>query len=119
MFDPSAPRAARASASRVVALMAAGGEWPNGWSGLIHWLLVQLAGAAGVVMAASIGSSGGDVGVAETGGRGGERGGGGGREQEDQVNVASAIARAESCVKCLQYMTEEVCKCSAPYFGME
>lgn len=109
MLDPSAPRAARASASRVVALMAAGGECPTEWGGLIHWLLGQLAGAAGVVMAASIGPSRGDVGAAGARGAGcGERGGGG--EQGGQVNVASAIARAESCVKCLQYMTEEVCK---------
>lgn len=106
MLDPSAPRAVRASASRVVALMAAGGEWPTGWSGLVHSLLGQLAGAAGVVMTASIGPSRADVGA------GGAGGGGGGGEQGREVNVASAIARAESCVKCLQYMTEEVCKYS-------
>ncbi|CAN0481244.1 unnamed protein product, partial [Ectocarpus sp. 12 AP-2014] len=50
MIDVSAPRAARASASRVVALMAtAGGEWPSGWGGLIPSLIGQLAMAAAAV----------------------------------------------------------------------
>ncbi|CAM9873718.1 unnamed protein product, partial [Scytosiphon promiscuus] len=57
MVDFSASRAARASAARVVALMAAGGEWPSGWGGLIPSLLGQLALAAATVSQAKAGEA--------------------------------------------------------------
>jgi len=89
MMDPTAPRPVRASASRVIALMAAGGEWPVGWAGLVPSLLRQLALAADAT------------------------GGGGGGDDPAAAGAAAveaenAVARAESCAKCLQYMTEEV-----------
>ncbi|CAB1121159.1 unnamed protein product [Ectocarpus sp. CCAP 1310/34] len=105
MIDVSAPRAARASASRVVALMAtAGGEWPSGWGGLIPSLIGQLAMAAAAVENAR----------AEAGSAEAPRGGVGGMGREGRraeaaaVAAEHAVARAESCAKCLQYLTEEV-----------
>lgn len=131
MVDFSASRAARASAARVVALMAAGGEWPAGWGGLVPSLLGQLALAAATVSQARAGG-----GVAP-GGEGQEAGGegvgadaaavvagggpaaaGGGTPAAAAAaavpapeHVEHAVAKAESCAKCLQYMTEEVCLC--------
>ena len=100
-MDDSAPRAARASAARSVALMAVGGEWPEGWGGLVPQLLCQVGVAA-------MASSGGG-----RNGGGGAAGDGAGRGQAE-----SAIARAESCIKCLQYMAEEVCSRGRCGFGL-
>lgn len=125
MVDLAATRSARASASRVVALMAAGGEWPDGWRGLVPSLLGQLALAAATVAHArgggAGGGGGGDVGggaglvvlgegAVSSGGRGGGRdgAGSGAAGAGGAAAVEDAVTRAESCAKCLQYMTEEV-----------
>lgn len=109
MIDVSAPRSARASASRVVALMAtAGGEWPSGWGGLIPSLIGQLAIAAAAVENAR--TEGGAAAEAPRGGVGGRGEGGGGAEAAAAAGAVAAehaVARAESCAKCLQYLTEE------------
>ena len=101
--------------------MAAGGEWPDGWGGLVPSLLGQLVLAAAAVAQEREGAGGGDVvrggaGLGTHGGDAGRSGGGGeGREGAGgpaATAVENAVARAESCAKCLQYMTEEVCTIS-------
>lgn len=117
MVDFNAPRSARISASRVIALMATGGEWPAGWGGLIPSLLGQMAlAAAAVVSVREAGREGGGRGGIETGGGAGEgKGEGGSRGAEgdsadggERATRDNAVARAESCAKCLQFMAEEV-----------
>lgn len=110
MGDINSPQRARVSASRVVALMAAGGEWPAGWGGLIPSLFGQLALTSAAVVSAreQAGGVGLGVGTGADTGKGavnGRREGGAGRAAAARDD---AVARAESCVKCLQYLTEEV-----------
>lgn len=116
MIDSGAPRAVRASAARVVALAAAGGEWPLRWVGLVPSLLGQLAlGAAASLTsrarekAGGVGAGKGDAGSGAGAGAGGGAGGGADGEAETlQAVVVNAFDRAESCVTCLEYMAEEV-----------
>lgn len=99
MINSRAPRAIRASAARVVALAAAGGEWPLRWGSLVPSLLGQLALAAAASATARTREVGGEV----TGDDGADVGGSAG-----QAGVENAVDRAESCITCLEYMTEEV-----------
>lgn len=93
MIHTLAPREVRASAARVVALIAAAGDWRGQWVSLVPSLLGQLALAA-----AATAASGGS----------GERVGDEAAAGDAARTKAAAVDRAESCAKCLEYIGEEV-----------
>lgn len=108
MIDSRAPKALRASAARVVALAAVAGEWPSHSATLVPSLLSQLALAAAAAASTRAREDGGGGGARGNGDAGGGPGGGGPESAREAFE--NAVDRAESCIKCLGYMSEEVRK---------